>query len=263
MPLNQQIIYHIPGVPLLLLILFIITSLSLLGLWLVRRFFSHNILKPHNDVAGFIFATLGVVYAVLLAFVVIIVWENFERTNADVSTEANCLMMLYRGSEIFPEPEKKQLRSLLRDYATVMLEKEWPALARGETSPDTDKLLLGIWKAYLLYTPRTDAQRTVYAESISTLHEFSRLRLELVHHAREGLPGHLWLVLIVGGMITIVFTFFFGTENLSAQSVMTALLAALIGLLLFTILSMDFPFTGDFQINPEAFQQLLIRWPQT
>jgi len=262
MPFNQKIIYHIPSLPLLLIILIVIISISMLGLWLVRRFFSHEILKPHNDVAGFMFATLGVVYAVLLAFVVIIVWENYERANADVSAEANCMMMMYRGSDIFPEPEKKQLHSLLRDYANANIEKEWKALARAESSTEIDKILLDIWKVYLLYTPRTEAQKIIYAESISTLHQFSSLRRELVHHATEGLPGLLWLVLIAGGMITIAFTFFFGTENIHAQHVMTALLAALIGLMLFIILSLDFPFTGDFSISPEPFKQLFIRWQQ-
>jgi uncharacterized integral membrane protein len=262
MPLNQKIIYSIPGIPLLLIILFVVVGLSLLGLWTVRRFFSHEILKAHNDVAGFMFATLGVVYAVLLAFVVIIVWESYERTNADVSAEANCMMMMYRGSEIFPDPEKKHLRSLLRDYANVVIEKEWKSLARGESSPETDKIMLDIWKAYLRYTPGTEAQKIIYAESISTLHQFSALRRQLVQHAMEGLPALLWLVLIVGGVITVAFTFFFGTENLHAQTVMTALLAALIGLMLFTILSMDFPFTGDFKISPETFRQLLTRWSQ-
>jgi uncharacterized protein YacL len=260
MPLNQKLIHYIPSIPLLFLILFAVVGFSLVGLWIIRRFFSHEIMKSHNDVAGFMFATLGVIYAVLLAFVVVVVWENYERANADISAETNCLTIMYRGSEIFPEPERERLRYLLREYVEVTIKKDWDALARGESSPEMNGILLDIWKTYLHYSPRTDAQKIIYAESVQALRDFTSLRRELLHHATEGLPGLLWLVLIAGGMITIAFTFFFGTENVHAHTVMTALLAALIGLLFFTILSMDFPFTGDFRLSSEPFRQMLVRW---
>lgn len=71
-----------------------------------------------------------------------------------------------------------------------------------------------------------------------------------------GVHGIIWFVLIAGGLITIIFSFFFGTENHGAQVIMTVLLAALIALILFTVLELDYPFSGDFTIKPTALQQL-------
>jgi hypothetical protein len=48
------------------------------GLALVQRLVPTEVRQKHNDVAGFIYAVLGVVYAVLLALVVIAVWEEFD-----------------------------------------------------------------------------------------------------------------------------------------------------------------------------------------
>jgi hypothetical protein len=51
-------------------------------------------LEQHNEVAGFIIAVIGGLYAVLLAFVVISVWEQFDAAQTDASREANHVEML-------------------------------------------------------------------------------------------------------------------------------------------------------------------------
>jgi hypothetical protein len=51
--------------------------LALAGLELVQRLVPASSRQPHNDVAGFIYAALGVIYAVLIALVVIAVWEEY------------------------------------------------------------------------------------------------------------------------------------------------------------------------------------------
>jgi hypothetical protein len=43
-----------------------LSPMVMVGLYVIRAFHSPAKLKLHNDVAGFIFATIGVTYAVLL-----------------------------------------------------------------------------------------------------------------------------------------------------------------------------------------------------
>jgi hypothetical protein len=62
----------------LILLLVLFTALAMAGPVLVRRYVPLEKLRVNNEVAGFKFATLGVLYAVLLAFVVIIAWERFH-----------------------------------------------------------------------------------------------------------------------------------------------------------------------------------------
>ena len=52
-----------------------------IGLTLFARWmYGVDRLKLNNEVAGFKFAVVGVFYAVMLAFVVIAVWEDFRKT---------------------------------------------------------------------------------------------------------------------------------------------------------------------------------------
>jgi hypothetical protein len=259
-PLAQQLVYHVPAWLLGILILLITLALSISGLIIVRRFISHEILKAHNDVAGFMFATLGVVYAVLLAFMVVIVWQNYEKTSGYVNGEVSNIIILYRSAEYLPEAQCQYLRSLLKDYAQVAIEKEWKTMAYGQGSPDLEKVIKKIWKFYLHYTPYTEIQKAFYSENLSALSQVSIMRRERLLQSGMGLPALLWLVLIFGGIITLAFTFFFGTENLQAQVIMTALLAAIIASSLFIILILDFPFTGDIKISAAPFKDFITQF---
>ena len=70
-------------------------------------------------------------------------------------------------------------------------------------------------------------------------------------------PGVVWLVLLVGAFVTIGFTFFFGTENLRAQALMTGALALLIFFGLLIIIAIDHPFTGTVSVEPEPLLTVL------
>ena len=56
----------------------LVMAVSVLCLVIVRKVYGHSLMAKHNDVAGFIYAVIGVIYAVLLAFVVIVEWEMFR-----------------------------------------------------------------------------------------------------------------------------------------------------------------------------------------
>jgi hypothetical protein len=83
------------------------------------------------------------------------------------------------------------------------------------------------------------------------------MRRQRLLDATSGIHSALYFVLLAGGMITILFTLFFGTENFGPQILMTSMLAALIGLTLFTIMAMDYPFTGSVSIPPDKFRIVL------
>ena len=76
--------------------------------------------------------------------------------------------------------------------------------------------------------------------------------------SRTGIPPLLWFVLLMGGISTISFTFLFSTDNLKAQIVMGVLFSMMIALILFTIMSLDFPFTGSISVSSEPFRMALL-----
>ncbi|MDP3790000.1 MAG: DUF4239 domain-containing protein [Candidatus Omnitrophota bacterium] len=257
MQFAQWLLYNIPSVPLCIMIVAVSGAFSVAGLLIVRRYVPNHRLKTHHDIAGPIFATLGVVYAVLLAFVVIIAWQSFNESSVNVEKEANRLTDLVQDSGPFAQPFKEEINELASEYAKSVIDDEWAAMERGESSPRTHEVVRKIEALYEGYSPRTDTERIFFAESIRKLNELCELRRSRLIDSKMGIHPVLWLVLILGAITTISFTYFFGSENFNAQIMMVALLSTLLALILFTVLVFDFPFTGDVSVSPQAFKEML------
>lgn len=257
MVFTQWLLYHIPSVILCVIILVVSTMLSMAGLLIVRWYVPHHRMKLHNDIAGPMFATLGVVYAVLLTFVVVITWQNFDKSAFNVEMEANYLTDLVRDAGALSQPFRDEVHSLTDEYAKSVINDEWKSMAKGESSPRTHEVVKRLEALYDGYSPKTETERIFFAESVRKLNELCELRRARLIDAKTGVHPILWFVLITGSVSTVVFTYFFGAENLKAHVMMTSLLSILLALILFTILAFDFPFTGDVSISPQAFSDML------
>jgi hypothetical protein len=105
---------------------------ALAGLELVQHLVPADKRQPHNDVAGFIYAALGVIYAVLIALVVIAVWEEYDAASVTVEQEANALAEIAWLGHRLPEPEGTYIQELARSYAQDVIYEEWPLMEQGE-----------------------------------------------------------------------------------------------------------------------------------
>jgi uncharacterized membrane protein len=252
----------------------IITGLSLVavailvavgGLVLVQRLYPTDRRKQHNDVAGFIYAVLGVSYAVLLGLVLIAVWEKWDAAEATTADEANELAGIFWWAHALPQPEGRHIQELVRSYARVVVEDEWPAMARGSSSPKAWDTLDELRGTILGLKPTTDAQRTGYGQMryeqmLQQLHDLGNARRERLLAAEQGLPTILWVVLILGGVVTVAFTYLFGLENSLVHLLMVAALALIVSMSLFTVAALDYPFKGDIRIHPSAYENDLGRF---
>jgi len=233
-------------------------AFAVAGVLTVRRFVHYSKLKNHHDVADPILGAAAAVYAVLIAFVVVIVWQNFDKSNANVQLESNYLSDVYRDAEALSPEFQKTVGELLRQYRAVIIESEWKAMEDGEMSSEAEALMRRIWTLYTKYRPEDSTERIFFDESVRKLNLMRELRRQRIMDSRTGLEPMLWLVLIVGGMTVISFTFFFGAENVQAQIIMAVLLSVTISMSLFTILEMDFPFKGHVGISPAPFVNVLL-----
>jgi Protein of unknown function (DUF4239) len=232
------------------------------GLALVEHLVPWQVRQRHNDVAGFIYAVLGVVYAVLLGFVTIAVWEDFEMARITTDSEANELAELFWLARELPEPEGKRLQELTRSYAEVVIDEEWPLMAQGRASPRAWGLTDKMRSTVSAFEPETEAEQVRYDQGLELVHNLVDQRRLRLFEARGGIPRVLWLVLVVGGVIVVSFTYLFGLENTRSHRLMIASLAAIIALVISTIYALDHPFAGVTRVQPDAFELVLERIEQ-
>jgi hypothetical protein len=227
------------------------------GLVVVQRLVPPDRREGQNDVAGFIFAVLGVAYAVLLAFVVIAVWQDYEAAQTNVESEAHELAGVYFLASRLPEPDRSRIQDLVRTYVRVVVEQEWPMMERGQTSPRADSLVSRLRSKMLGFDPHTKGEQVLYELGNTRLHDAADARRSRLLEVREGIPHLLWVVLVGGGVITVSFTYLFGLKSNVAHALMVAALTLVICGILFTIGEFNNPFSGAVEIRPDAFREVL------
>ena len=226
--------------------------------------FKPDVLRRHNDVAGFLFSAVGVIYAVVLGFVVVVVWEKYDATVANVESEVAAVSDLYRIVSAYPEPLRSEIRDGLSRYIDQMIQAEWPLMAQ-DVNVNPDVLILERAAHQVdTFVPTTPAQSNAQQAATDQIVRLFDSRRERLIHAAPSVPGVLWFALVLGALSMLAFAFLFGSENRLAQLVMTAILAGLIAVLFVVIDEFDGPFSGSVSISDDgwvALQQHLNQIP--
>jgi Protein of unknown function (DUF4239) len=227
------------------------------GPYLIRRRVALERLRTNNEVAGFKFATVGVLYAVLLAFAIVVVWQKFDDADNAVAREAGAAANIYRLSYGIGGPSGTALRDRLSAYLQAAIAEDWPAMSQGGESPVATEALNGIYSTLLADHSGDRLDAVAIGEILQELDQVTTARRERLVMSAGVVPDILWLVLFGGAALTIGFTFFFGSENLRAQSLMTGTLSLLIFGGLLIIIAVDYPFSGPVNVGPAALELVL------
>jgi hypothetical protein len=231
---------------------------SVAGLCIVRRLVPLERLQKNHDVAGVTFGVLGAFYGLVLAFVIVASWERFNQANADALQEASALESLYKLGAAFPEPMRTQLDSVVREYAHRVIEKEWPQMA-DNTFEGGNAGAHELWAAVLGYHTEDSREQLLLDKSIDQLNLISRARSERFFYYEDDLPSVVWTVIYLGCLMTIGFSYFFGSNVFRAQVVMCGFFSILLGMTILAILELAHPYQGVVTVSNEPFRYALSR----
>lgn len=233
-------------------------AVSVLGLVVVHPVVPHRLRSMHNEVSGFVLAIIGTVYAVLLAFVAVAVWQSFDQADRLVQTEANLVADLYSNTVALPDAAAEKLRHYLFVYAETVAQDEWPAIAAGREDETAGWQLLNLFHLELVQLHAEDPSMvSLRVEMVKTINELYDARRGRLHAATADLPAILWWNLLAGAAILMFFAYLFGAPNVVMHGAMVGLLGALIGLVLALIVSLNNPFYGENHVSVEPFNRLL------
>jgi hypothetical protein len=131
-------------------------------------------------------------------------------------------------------------------------------MAKGEPgSPEAARVVDEI-SEHLATIPATTQDELQYkgieADRFNDLVTARSARLDFTD---QGVPGVLWAAIIVGAVVTIGFVMIFGLRSALLHALMTAGLAALIGVLLFVAIAINHPFAGDIAVHPAPLERVL------
>jgi Protein of unknown function (DUF4239) len=229
--------------------------LGVLGLMVVRRRLPSLQEGGENEVAGVILGVIAAIYGIVLAFVIVSLYEDFRKAGNDVRTEATALAKVYRDSQAFSPPAAQRVKTAVGDYIYVVQHDEWPAMAHGRESEEAWNALASIYAALRNYQPVTVSQKVFYTETVARVNDVTGARRERLNDNEESLPLTFEVLLVGGAVLLLAFTFLFGMRSARMHAAMVVALAALLGFNLLLALVLDFPFSGKVVVSNSAFTQ--------
>jgi hypothetical protein len=231
-------------------------AFCVLGVIIGRALVRQHVAAYHNEVMISLFAAAGVVYAVLLGFLVVVVWQAYDGAHRNLADEAATLVPLYRLTYGMEAQEGGEMRGLIRRYADAVINDEWPTLGTSHAGSYKARKAIGdIDRVFARIDPKVkDADRQIDTEFLRTKSKVVADRNERLLEASDTVPWVLWLGAVGGGMIVMVMSFFIYMERAWPHVLMASLMGALIGMLLFIMAILSNPFTGALALGPDHFR---------
>jgi uncharacterized protein (DUF983 family) len=233
--------------------------LAVAGLVLVRYLVPSTLLKSRGEATNAIHQAIGIVYGVAIGFTILVVWQHLDTAQATTQREASDVEAIYRHADQLHESDGNRIQELSRSYAEVVVEEEWPLLAHGQASPQAQNTADELRDRIQKLDPQTMGEQALYARMLTNVDELEENRGLRLLHSNEGVPPFLWIVLVITGIITVAFTYLFEIESPRRHMLLVAALAVVVALSLYTVRIIEYPFAGDVQASPEAFEMVLDR----
>ena len=241
-----------------LLVVVLSVVLAIVGLLSIHRLLVPLIhFDSYSEATSTTHQTIALVYGVTVAFAILLVGEQLDTAQATTQHEASDLEAIYRLAEQLPESDRAQVQGLSRSYAQVVVDEEWPLLAYGQESPQAQDTLDELRRSIQEFDPQTMGEQALYTQMLTqvvTLEDNRGLRLL---ESNEGVPPLLWIVLVIIGILTVTFAYLFGMEHPRVQILRVAVLTIVVALSLYTVRVIEYPYVGEVQVRPEAFELAL------
>lgn len=232
------------------------TVLSSGGLLAARRIVTQSGELTHNDVAGPIIATIGTILAVILSFMLVTVWQEYDQAAATAAQESSAVADLVHLSSHLPQPVAGALRRTLYAYVKAVVSDEWPAMRSGRTSVAARHDAIEAFDIVARFQPRTPADQALQQQALDLVTTMQDARRNRIFANQQGIPGFFWFGNFLLAAITVSFCFIFRVRSQTAHLLMTLGLSTVIAITFSLIALFDYPFRGDTQLPPTVFVQL-------
>ena len=185
---------------------------GIVGVLVGRKIVHRHVAEGHNDVLVPVFLTAGVIYAVLLGFTVVAEWEFYHSAKSNTAEEAALLVPLYRQTKVMVDDKGDQMRHLLHSYAEHVVEG-WDAFRAGKRNTAAGADANQIVQVFSTMAPATKARELVAQQFLMTFSQMILNRNKRYAHVSESLSPIMWMGIVVGGLITVGFTFILYMER--------------------------------------------------
>lgn len=236
--------------------LFIPALFTLSGIFIARKLIAPHKRTPHHDIAHALLGPIATVFSILGAFMVATTWHEYCDTSSNLNAECNALRSLYFNAREFTPEYCNQIQDLCQAYRNAVLNNEWKIVQKGKDDRLGDQIIEKMADLYLSYPLKTDKERIYFELSVDRLDKLRSYREQRIQDSFTGLLPLLWvLFLLSGGSLVIVSLLMISSPG-KTHSAMAMLLTMVIGVMIFAIISLDYPFVGATKMSTTPFEMI-------
>lgn len=261
--LSDNLLIMLPAPLVCLVFIVVMVLLAQALLWLFNNLGARKWLEPNNEVAGIIFGAIALVYSLILAFVIVAVWENYNDLEKTIQTETDGLNSILSHTSTMPAQMKADFGQAILNYCNKVVNEEWTMQDTGIDHPSAIPSL----RLRLLTTQAgSSTEEKVFDVMDKDLSAVTDLRRERLAHTHSQLPPLIWEILQAGAVIMILFSFFFYVPSIRMKRIYLTFLVSSVSMCMFLIYTLDHPFKGPAAVSDQPYrkvQQLVLVYLHT
>jgi hypothetical protein len=238
----------------------VFVAISLACLYLAKRFCKSLLFNDVTDYGQIFASAIGVMFALILAFVAVATWQNYDKVDDGVLKEADSLHNVYRNLGAYPEPFRSEMQKLIKQYVRRVIQDEWPKQAKALQDETAHELITHINAAILSFYPRDNREMVLHQETLRNVSQYRGLRHDRIIGGRPNLTSSMWITLVGGTILYLIYLCFFDITCFKHHAFMIGMFGAFVALVYCLLIVYNFPFSAPGAISSEPFQNLLEYW---
>jgi hypothetical protein len=224
----------------------------------IRKYVSEAHRHASDEAASRVFTVVAGLEAVLLAFVLISLFDGVSSARSGSYQEADSLVAVYWDANLLPAPASTRIQKLAVSYGQTVLDDEWPAMQGGAAVGDAGKTTLDqLHDAIAAFVPTTYPEEDRQTQLTNDLSSVYQARQQRIAASMTRVNPLIWAALIVGAILSVALTCLFGGEKLLVHVLISSVLAGTVTVLLFATFQLQDPFSGAAHLGPAAFSAAL------
>ena len=215
-----------------------------------------------SDRAAGVFGVIGTSFAVLLAFVIFLAFESYDRARDSASREAVAVTQMFRIAGLFSPADRNELEGELVCWARAVVHDEWAAMADGRESALVEGWLLRYERTIDALPLDSDKERIALGHWFDQASQRREGRRGRIAEASPFVPAMLWLALGPGALVLVTYMCFYADRGEPAlvQAVMIASVTATVVAGMLVVRFLDRPYGRESgSVEPVAMSQTLAR----
>jgi hypothetical protein len=185
--------------------------------------------------------------------IVVNVQGKFDQARQMAETEANSCSDLWNYCRGLPPEVRYTIRVPLKEYYQTVADEDWEGIAAGRITEQSVPQYQSLWRSIAAYQPKSNRESAYYSNILETMKSLADARRYRMVARRRMLSPIIWLVLVSGCVLTILFSYFFWVDSARTQIVLTLFVTVFIALNMLLVRLFENPYRQEFLVKQGAF----------